>query len=713
MQEMYPFDWSVVMEQFVDETHIGRYTDNKCKDRALSKCEGADGDPTKCDYLKLHNQSPIQVQFDPNAPICDDRHAFQTPVDGTCQEDEMLFRVTPTGLRADLECSERPQLDFSRNRYSFDMRAIEVKVPAEHEHRLPNGDVLTYDAEFQLMHTATGGLAGNFGAVAIWLQASGDVKNAEIEKYLLKWEEALEHQYEKCDVTYDEDSCDIQDDYEYILPKDIDEWERISFDTFEKGTDKKWAGGNNTAISNSPGRTKSGVRAFRMRSNGSESAIYTKELYDVRKFAEVNISFYVFGQSVRSGERLELGYSSDGCVSFERIGKWVVGDDLVKDDLEKFSVLLKPSDVDFTNQVQLGFKAYIGDSGRSFYIDDIDILGRIDLDDLIEAQQKAIDTCTVSQVECCSDNREGWVTLSKDDFGTSFGNFGPGDPNVSGARWGSYSDGVCYISDNADGTYCVRMRKGRKNPLGSSFAHVQDYDITPYSEVKVSFWVYLKNMDERDGDSFALDYSSDSGDTWTQVRSWVVGTDIQNDEPRAVTFLLTSQDVPFTDEARVRFRADATAKSDQIYIDNVEFSGWAGTTEEKGVCTPKVVTRCCGRRLRDNNGAEMDKPSLLRGGGPKGVPADAQNPESDAGPTPPRRELKLGEFSCDQNDFYCPYRLFRETNNPVRILPYNAAVCGWKRTATRTALSHTCFLTICSTTIATMGVSPRHLARKG
>jgi len=193
----WPFDWSPYVKSFSGS--------NKCTNRALLDCFPS------CNYDTIHMQSPVQLQFDPKAPKCDDKHSFRFPYnDGTCKKEDMTFVVTPTGLRADVHCSEQPQLDFSKNENSWTLRYIQIKTPAEHQIKKTNGDILTFDGELQLAHSGTGKSKTTIGIVAIFLKAVPNAKdNAELEKYIVGWEASLHAQYQTCGVSFDEGTCKL------------------------------------------------------------------------------------------------------------------------------------------------------------------------------------------------------------------------------------------------------------------------------------------------------------------------------------------------------------------------------------------------------------------------------------------------------------------------------------------------------------------------
>ena len=80
------------------------------------------------------------------------------------------------------------------------------------------------------------------------------------------------------------------------------------------------------------------------------------------------------------------------------------------------------------------------------------------------------------------------------------------------------------------------------------------------------------------GEDFWLQVSTFGGSTYTTVATWVAGTDFSNNQRYNESVTLTSGFA--TASTRLRFRCDATANSDYVYIDDVVLSGCSnGTTQ--------------------------------------------------------------------------------------------------------------------------------------
>jgi len=650
----YPYDWSIFFKDYGEV-----FTRNMCENRALADCE------PNCDYFDSHSQSPIQVQFDPNAPVCDDRHSLHHTIDGTCNEGEISFKVTPTGLRADLNCTERPNLDFSRNADSWELRAIELKVPAEHEEKLENGTVLTYDAEIQMVHTGTGLHSDDFSIVSVWLKAvKGATKSAELEKYLSKWEAAQENQYAQCNKRYIKSNCTIEDGY---VPSTLSgyEWETITWDTFEPFTEQHYKGGSQALISRYDGFTSSGVKATRIRSEGDSARFSHKINYDVQKFNSLQIRFYVYAKKVRNGDAFALEYSSDGGLSFNEIKTWYVPTDIEIDALGNWNstqtVFITRNDFNqaFSKRFRLAFRSMTTSTSRRFYIDDIEFLGTqapLELLDesssieLVNATQ--VDFCTPDILEtcCAGDLSSYWSLITSDAFENGWGSFeGTGTTNSKVSRYNR--------CDN--GTKCIRLRDAAGNSTAAVFSHYESHDVTLFEELRVQFQFRTIGLDNSTTDGFALDYSDNNGDnaSWVEIQRWsTFDNSIVNDQATYELITINRTDVNFTSSARLRFRAINTSRSDNVYIDNIHFSG---LYDPSFFCT-NITEVCCGRRLQEDV-------SFLRGSIKEPEPTSSSgikhfNEKNHRYLT----SIEESGYLCDDvEDYFCPYTLARETKNPV------------------------------------------------
>ncbi len=151
-----------------------------------------------------------------------------------------------------------------------------------------------------------------------------------------------------------------------------------------------------------------------------------------------------------------------------------------------------------------------------------------------------------------------WVEITYDDFESGFGNYtdGGGDCLLyTGGSRAHQGSNAGEIRDNS-GT-------------SSSFYHTVGYDVSGYVELEVDFWFYAYSMDNTRED-FWLQYFD--GSAWRTIETWARTTDFNNK-----TFYHETVTIPntynFPNNAKLRFMCDASGNRDNVYIDEVKWSG--------------------------------------------------------------------------------------------------------------------------------------------
>lgn len=159
------------------------------------------------------------------------------------------------------------------------------------------------------------------------------------------------------------------------------------------------------------------------------------------------------------------------------------------------------------------------------------------------------------------------MVVSTDGFEASFGNWLDGGGDC--ARVSSFPN---------TGTYSIQLRD---NDGAASGMATQTLNLSGMSEVLVDFSYYAVGFEV--GEDFFLEYSTNSGASYTVFETWVRGTDFENSTRYSGLVSITG--VAWTTTSRLRIRADASGNDDQVYIDDV------------------VVSRCCeiGALCNDNN----------------------------------------------------------------------------------------------------------------
>ena len=94
-------------------------------------------------------------------------------------------------------------------------------------------------------------------------------------------------------------------------------------------------------------------------------------------------------------------------------------------------------------------------------------------------------------------------------------------------------------------------------------------NLSAYSEITVSFSYYPYSFDNSSED-FWLQISTNGGTTFTTVEEWNLNDEFVNRSRYNDAVVIPG---PFTSTVKLRFRCDASADDDQVYIDDVVISG--------------------------------------------------------------------------------------------------------------------------------------------
>jgi hypothetical protein len=171
-----------------------------------------------------------------------------------------------------------------------------------------------------------------------------------------------------------------------------------------------------------------------------------------------------------------------------------------------------------------------------------------------------------------------YTTIDSNDFEGGFGiwNDGGADCFLINAVVAAYS-----------GSYSVVLRDNSS----SSVMTTTEMDMSAYEEITVDFAFIGRSMES--GEDFWLQVSTDGGSSYTTVASWVSGTDFNNGRNHYFESAVISG--PFTSTTLFRFRCDASANNDIIYIDDVVISGCTNNSgiveeEEQMAAMEEVIT---------------------------------------------------------------------------------------------------------------------------
>src|SRR5688500_2070513 len=138
-------------------------------------------------------------------------------------------------------------------------------------------------------------------------------------------------------------------------------------------------------------------------------------------------------------------------------------------------------------------------------------------------------------------------------FESNFGNWNSG---------GNDCDRVYAPQFAAAGVYCVRIQD---NSGAQSSTFTDNFNLAGVNHVTVTFSFIAVSMEANE--DFFLDVSTNGGSTYTSFRSWKSGTDFQNNSRLWAVVEVTG--FTWTSQTRFRFRNDASANDDRVYIDDI------------------------------------------------------------------------------------------------------------------------------------------------
>jgi hypothetical protein len=163
---------------------------------------------------------------------------------------------------------------------------------------------------------------------------------------------------------------------------------------------------------------------------------------------------------------------------------------------------------------------------------------------------------------------DGWRKITFDDFERDWGEFEDGGSNAE--RVANNNKDMAYVHQ---GVAALEIRDGSSG-TSSSVYHKDSHDVTPFKNLRVSFWFKARSMENNK--NFLIEYSSDGGSKWVAVKDFVIGTGVySNDQFYNPTVDFNAEGVSYdrTSQAKIRFRCDANRKNDMVYIDEVVFEG--------------------------------------------------------------------------------------------------------------------------------------------
>jgi len=189
-----------------------------------------------------------------------------------------------------------------------------------------------------------------------------------------------------------------------------------------------------------------------------------------------------------------------------------------------------------------------------------------------------------------------WTVITYDDFESGFGNYTDGGGDCYWYTYGTYAyQGSCAadIQDNS-GT-------------ASSFYHTSGYNVSGYSELEVDFYFIAVSMD-RTGEDFWVQYYD--GSAWNTVAVFDKGVDFENDIFYHAVVTISSSQYNFPSDAKLRFMCDASGNRDDVYIDEITWSGGsAGASSLREISCVTALNNAEGLIVPDDYSLSQNYPN--------------------------------------------------------------------------------------------------------
>lgn len=147
-----------------------------------------------------------------------------------------------------------------------------------------------------------------------------------------------------------------------------------------------------------------------------------------------------------------------------------------------------------------------------------------------------------------------WKDIIFDDFNSGFGN------------WIDGGDDCIRTSDSPiEGTNSLMLVNDNLSSLCTSI----DLPLSGSEYIKIEFQFKTRSLEN--GDEFRLQLSTDSGNIFTTVKTWIKGTDFASNDVIYSESLVIS-DYTLNDQTRFRFISLANSSEDFMYFDNIRIS---------------------------------------------------------------------------------------------------------------------------------------------
>lgn len=194
-------------------------------------------------------------------------------------------------------------------------------------------------------------------------------------------------------------------------------------------------------------------------------------------------------------------------------------------------------------------------------------------DNMMNGDETGVD-CGGADCPPCNTGGCTYVTIDFENFNNGWGIWNDGG---SDARRSSQDAAFAN-----SGVHCIRLRDN----TSSSVMTTDNIDLSSYEEISIDFTYITSSMDNANED-FWLQISTNGGASYTTVEEWNLNDEFVNNQREFDAVLIEG---PFTSSTRFRFRCDASANDDLVYIDDIEITGCTTQNRESLNALPLIST---------------------------------------------------------------------------------------------------------------------------
>jgi hypothetical protein len=158
-------------------------------------------------------------------------------------------------------------------------------------------------------------------------------------------------------------------------------------------------------------------------------------------------------------------------------------------------------------------------------------------------------------LDVCGGGQCSYVNINSNNFETGFGIWTDGGTDCIRTNNALYANSP---------TFSILLRDN----TNTSVMTTTNQNWTSYDELTVDFSYYSVSFEN--GEDFWVQISTNGGTSYTTVGDFNAGTEFSNGVRKSGQVVIAG---PFTANTRIRFRADASADDDRVYIDDVVITG--------------------------------------------------------------------------------------------------------------------------------------------